>query len=73
MPACRFMEQCIFFIKNMSEMPSTAEIIKTRYCKEGGNPACARFMVCEKLGMEKVPPDLLPNQMDRIDEILSDI
>jgi hypothetical protein len=57
----------------MSEMPSTAEVIKTRYCREGGESACARYLVSKNLGMEKVPTDLLPNEMDRIDDILSDI
>lgn len=73
MPACRLLEQCAFFNDKMNDMPSTAKIIKTRYCWEGGNSPCARYLVFEKLGMDKVPQDLLPNQIDRMEEILDDM
>lgn len=73
MSACNLMERCSFFKNNMAEMPSTAEVIKMRYCRGRENAVCARYLVSESLGMEKVPPDLLPNQMDRIAEILDDV
>jgi hypothetical protein len=45
----------------MADMPSTAEIFKTIYCKgEFGN--CARMIIVKALGREKVPADLFPNQ-----------
>lgn len=72
MSACSLLDRCIFFKDNMSDMPSTATILKAKYCSEGGSSSCARYLVFEKLGMEKVPQDLLPSQIDRMEEILDE-
>lgn len=71
MPACSLLDQCIFFKDNMSDMPSTANILKAKYCSEGSS-SCARYLVFEKLGMDKVPQDLLPSEIDRMEEILDE-
>jgi len=71
--ACRLLEQCIFFKDKMADMPSTAKSIKARYCWGGGSSTCARYLVSEKLGADKVPQDLLPSQTDRIEEIFNEI
>lgn len=73
MLACRLLEQCIFFKDKMVDMPSTAKSIKERYCWGGGSSTCARYLVSEKLGSDKVPQDLLPGQMDRMEEIFDEI
>ncbi len=73
MSACRLLENCIFFKDKMVDMPSTAKSIKARYCWGGGSSTCARYLVSEKLGTDKVPQDLLPSQMDRIEEIFDEI
>lgn len=73
MPVCKLLEQCTFFKEKMTDMPSTAKIIMTKYCWEGGSSTCARYLVFEKLGKEKVPQDLLPNQTDMMEEILDDM
>ena len=54
----------------MSNKPGTAEMIKKKYCK-GDNSDCARFMVFEALGRQKVPSDLFPSQTDRAREIIA--
>jgi hypothetical protein len=53
----------------MANMPSTTVLIKKKYCL-GNNLFCARFMVASKLGKEKVPQDLYPEDIDRAEEIL---
>ena len=73
MSACRLLEQCIFFKDKMVDMPSTAKIIKERYCWGGGSSTCARYLVSERLGSDKVPQDLLPSQMDRMEEIFDEM
>jgi len=48
----------------MNNMPATANVMKKRYCL-GDNSQCARFMVAQRLGRDKVPTDLFPNQYDK--------
>ena len=73
MSACSLLEQCIFFKDKMVDMPSTARSIKERYCMGSGNSACARYLVSERLGSHRVPQDLLPSEMDRMEEIFDEI
>lgn len=70
MKDCEMLEKCIFFNNKMANMPSTAEVIKLRYCK-GESAECARFMVCKALGREKVPAELFPNQVDMAGKIIA--
>ena len=72
MSVCKLMDQCVFFNDKMTDMPSTAEFFKTKYCRAGDNSSCARYLVFDKLGLEQVPHDLLPCQVDRIEEILDE-
>jgi len=64
MPECEKLAKCIFFNDKMSNMPAMAEMYKQRFCK-GAFDSCARFAVASKLGPERVPRDLFPNDMDR--------
>lgn len=61
MKECELTGTCIFFNDKMADMPSTAEIFKTLYCKNDFEN-CARMMVVKALGREHVPTDLFPNQ-----------
>jgi len=71
MPACILLEQCAFFKEKMTDMPSTARIMKMKYCTdEGGSASCARYLIFEKLGQDKVPQDLLPSEIEKMEEIL---
>jgi hypothetical protein len=67
---CKLLEQCRFFHTNMADMPTSVSLLKTRYCKGGGSSGCARYIVYKKLGVDHVPETLLPNQLDRLEEIL---
>ncbi len=72
MKDCELLEKCIFFNDKMVGMPSMAEVIKLRYCKDD-NTGCARHMVCKSLGREKVPADLFPNQVDRAEKLMAGV
>lgn len=67
---CEYLDQCLFFNNKVPDMPSTTRVLKIRYCTGGGNRACARFIIGKKLGKEKIPEDLCPNQLDRLEELL---
>ncbi len=69
MPECQRLPKCIFFNDQMANMPAVSTLYKQRFCKSEFEN-CARFMVAAKLGPEKVPPDLFPNQFDRAQLIL---
>lgn len=69
MPDCEMLSKCIFFNDRMASMPAMAEMMKKKYCR-GDNSKCARYLVCIRLGREKVPSDLTPAQIDRAEAML---
>jgi hypothetical protein len=69
MAHCEYIDGCLFFHDRLSMMPSTSSKMKTMYCK-GDFKMCARYMVLVKLGREKVPGDLYPNDREDAEEIL---
>jgi hypothetical protein len=54
----------------MSAIPETAERLKERYCRNDG-VNCARLMVRDALGADKVPVDLYPMQKAKAKDLLS--
>lgn len=68
---CELLKTCTFFNEKMAAMPSTAEVIKGRYCREG-NDGCARYQVYKSKGSEHVPQDLLPNHADGATRIIDE-
>ncbi len=70
MADCELLAGCLFFNNKMVNMPATAELMKSRYCRDD-NSECARYMVYQKLGRPKVPIDLAPNNIERAKLILS--
>ena len=69
MATCECLEKCDFFNDKMANMPSTANIIKRKYC-EGDNLECARYVVYKVLGKEGVPSDMFPTQIERAKELI---
>ncbi len=69
MAECEFLARCPFFNDKMANMPSTANLLKNKFCK-GDFTKCARYMIAKTLGREKVPPDLFPNEIDKAKKIL---
>lgn len=70
MADCVCLPGCPFFNDKMAGKPSTSELMKKQYCR-GDFASCARFIVFEHLGREKVPSDLFPNQNDQAKQILA--
>ena len=68
MAACEKLAKCPFFNDRMADMPATANIYKQKYCQDDFS-RCARFFVSKKLGPDRVPADLFPNQMDKALEL----
>jgi hypothetical protein len=69
MADCELLQGCLFFNDKMANMPSTAEVIKLRYCR-GDNAECARYMIFRALGRGKVPEGLFPNQVTEAVKII---
>lgn len=70
MDNCALAEKCIFFNDLMHNMPSTAAVYKKIYCQQDF-AKCARYLVCQGKGRDKVPADLFPNQLERAEQILN--
>ncbi len=51
--------------------PGLVEQIKKTYCFSNYQ-ACARYMVCEAVGRDFVPPDLLPEELEDAKLILAE-
>lgn len=60
MADCELAENCVTFYEKLANMPSTSRLMRGAYCK-GEYTACARFMVFQELGWEKVPVGLSPS------------
>ncbi len=69
MPDCQSIAACPFFNDRMTHMPFIAGMMKRHYCQDHFED-CARFMIKTKLGKEKVPENLFPNERDRAMKIL---
>ncbi len=70
MAECELLDSCIFFNDKMTDMPATAEMMKSRLCRTN-KFECARYMVYQQSGRSKVPPDLFPNDVERAKGIVS--
>ena len=69
MADCECLGGCLFFNDKMADMPATANLYKTQFCK-GDNTGCARHQVFRTLGKEAVPTDLYPNDTGRAKQII---
>jgi len=77
---CKLLEQCQFYNKKNVAMHvdmhvdmaalALITLMKMRYCTGGGSCACARYVLSRKLGGKKIPDHLLPNQLNKVREIL---
>jgi hypothetical protein len=64
MSDCECLAGCAFFNDQMAEMPATASLLKTLYCR-GDSTECARHVVFKALGKSAVPTDLYPSELER--------
>ena len=70
MAECECLTACPFFNDKMANMPAMADLLKKKYCHDKFIE-CSRYIVRQKLGKEKVPADLFPNQNDRVKKLLA--
>jgi hypothetical protein len=70
MADCELLKTCIFFNDKMNNMPSTAELVKMRYCR-GNNKDCARYMIFSTRGRAYVPETLFPNEAETARSIIA--
>ncbi len=63
---CPVLQDCPFFNSKLKDMPSTSNLLKKTYCLSNYK-RCARWIVREKLGPDKVPDDMFPSDHDKID------
>jgi hypothetical protein len=71
MSECEFLTKCSFFSDQMAKKSIYSDTIKQNYCKT--NPSsCARYLVGIKLGIDKVPSDLWPNNMETAKRLVAD-
>ena len=71
MPDCECIAGCPFFHGKMaSVLPAMIDMMRTKYC-QGSNAECARHQVFAALGKGNVPPDLIPNQQERVSAIIA--
>ena len=71
MVKCEYMEICAFFNEGMADRPAIANMMKKKYCAR--NPsACARYMILKTVGKDRVPVDLVPNNVDMAQTIIAE-
>jgi hypothetical protein len=58
---CQYLSACPFFNEKLPNMPSMTAYLKSAYCRREYEE-CARYMVRQALGKDKVPIDLFPDE-----------
>lgn len=66
---CKYLGRCAFFTKSKLNMPSMLEFYKRKYCLSDYS-VCARYKVYSSILKCRVPDDLYPNEVERVEEIL---
>jgi len=71
MVKCEYTEICAFFNEGMADRPAIANMMKKKYYAR--NPsACARYMILKTVGKDRVPVDLVPNNVDMAQTIIAE-
>jgi hypothetical protein len=70
MSECECLVGCPFFHDRMPIESGLGIVYKMNYCI-GDFTKCARHIVVQVLGKERVPADLYPNQQARVAEIIA--
>jgi len=72
MSECELIEKCPFFLGELVEKPVEIEKLKEQYCKSN-NLNCARYMIVQAAGLEKMPADLYPDEKIVAYQIIADL
>ncbi|MFZ9033779.1 MAG: hypothetical protein ACO21J_07495 [Anaerohalosphaeraceae bacterium] len=69
---CPLMDTCAFLRENRTTMPELVERIQDTYCTKPARSECARFKIAQSVGTEKVPPLMLPEQVEWAQQIIEE-
>lgn len=69
MSDCERMELCRYFKEQIKDFGAMQEMWKRKFCR-GDKTRCARYMVLKALGVDHIPPYLVPTQVDKAKEII---
>lgn len=69
MGKCPHLGNCAFFAGKIAGKTELIDSLKQTYCL-ADNTCCARWQVSRLKGVENVPPDLYPNALDRLRDLL---
>ncbi|MHC4232371.1 MAG: hypothetical protein ACYSQY_05335 [Planctomycetota bacterium] len=69
---CPLMDTCAFLCENRTTMPELVERIQDTYCTKPARSECARFKIAQSVGTEKVPPLMLPEQVEWAQQIIEE-
>lgn len=69
---CPLMDTCVFLRENRTTMPELVERIQDTYCTKPARSECARFKIAQSVGTEKVPPLMLPEQVEWAQQIIEE-
>jgi len=69
MPACPHRSSCALRLGTFAAMPSLADVYDRLYCRAAWS-ACARCAVMARLGEQRVPRNLFPDEGGRAAQIL---
>jgi hypothetical protein len=67
---CEVLPTCPFFNETLPKMPAMTSYLKSTYCRLDFQK-CARYMVRQAMGKEKVPANLFPDEIDRAKRIIA--
>lgn len=70
MRVCEQIEECPFYNELMIEQPVMTGLYKVYYCLCEDHVKCARYMVRQALGDDRVPGNLYPNQKDKAQALI---
>ena len=70
MCTCPVLDNCPFFKDKLNNMPPNAEVYKVNYCINDSFK-CARLLTARILGVNSVPSNLLPSEMNRAEKIIN--
>jgi hypothetical protein len=69
---CSFLDECVFIRENQTKMPELVVRIQNNFCTKSACFRCARFQISQLLGLEAVPPLMLPSQIEWARQIIEE-
>lgn len=70
MADCEILPICPYFNESLPGLEAVQDVMRKKYCRDDF-ASCARYIVCMALGREKVPPTLVPSQIERARDIIA--